>query len=159
VPTAVRTVPNGDDLSNDSDEVFHNPVDGGTYIAPGGWKVYSPEEPRPQEPPGGVTLGRITLLTSEAEFENRTSQNDLIAFIQEAVRLAQEPFGGLDERFDVLVQFTCRPDGHEVGLASQGEAPEDGLQQYFDALVAAKPLPVSDGELSFLVAISANGGA
>ena len=100
-----------------------------------------------------MTLGPITLLTPEAEFESRTSQNDLVAFIREAVRLAQEPFGGLEERFDVLVQFTCRPGGHEVGLAIQGEPPDDRLQQYYEALAAAEPLPVSDREVSFLVAI------
>lgn len=79
---------------------------------------------------------------------------DLIAFIQEAVRLAEDPFGKPGEHFQVMVQFTCRPDGHEVSLAYQGDAPQERLQQYFDALVSAKRLPVSHGELSFQVEIS-----
>src|SRR5688572_7652751 len=31
-------------------EVYQNPVDNKTYVAPGGWKVYLPDNPRPKEP-------------------------------------------------------------------------------------------------------------
>ena len=101
-----------------------------------------------------MTLGSIRLLNAESDFEVRSSQRDLVAFIQEAVRLAQAPFGNSGEQFQVMVQFTCRPDGHEVGLAYQGDAPQERLQQYLDAVVSAKRLPVSHGELSFQVEIS-----
>ena len=129
-------------------------MDGRSYVAPGGWRVHSPDEPSPKEHGRGVTLGSVRLLDAESDFEVRTSQTDLVTFIQEAVRLAQDPFGNSGEQFQVMVQFTCRPDGHEVDLAYQGDAPQERLQQYLDALASAKRLPVSHGELSFQVEIS-----
>ena len=137
-----------------SDEVFQNPVDGRTYVAPGGWSEHSPDEGRTPERAGGITLGSVTLLAAEAEIERQTSTEDLGAFIQEVVRLAEEPLCNSGKPFQVMVQFTCRPDGHEVEIAFHGEAPQERLQQYFDALVAAKRLPVSHGELPFLVELS-----
>lgn len=134
---------------------FHNPVDGRTHIAPGGWRNYRPDEARPQES-AGVTLESVTLLTAQADVDSRTSQDDLAAFIGEVVRSAEDPLGSAGTRFQVMVQFKCRPDGHDVELAHQGEAPQERLQQYYDALMAAKRLPVSHGELSFLVEISAD---
>jgi hypothetical protein len=136
--------------------VFQNPVDGRTYIAPGGWRTYRPDQARPQES-AGVRLESVTLLTAQADFDSRTSQDDMVTFIREVVRLAEDPLGSAGTKFQVMVQFKCRPDGHDVELAHQGDAPQERLQQYFDApLIAAKRLPVSHGELSFLVEISAD---
>ena len=131
-------------------------MDGRTYIAPGGWKVHSPDGDRPAEGAGGVTLGSVTLLAPQADFDSRTSQDDMVTFLGEAVRLAEDPLSNSGKQFQVLVQFTCRPDGHDVEMSYQGDAPQERLQQYFDALIAAKRLPVSHGELSFLVEISAD---
>jgi hypothetical protein len=134
---------------------FHNPVDGRTYIAPGGWRNYRPDQARPQES-AGVRLESVTLLTAQADFDSRTSEDDLATFIREVVRLAENPLGSAGTQIRVMVQFKCRPDGHDVELAHQGDAPQERLQQYYDALIAAKRLPVSHGELSFLVEISAD---
>jgi hypothetical protein len=104
-----------------------------------------------------VTFGYVRLLTAEADFESRTSQNDLVTFLQEAKRLAEDSLSNSGKQFKVLAQFTCRPDGHDVELAYQPEdAPQERLQQYFDALMAAERLPVSHGELSFQLEISAD---
>jgi hypothetical protein len=104
-----------------------------------------------------VTLGYVRLLTAEADFESRTSKNDLVTFLREAVRLAEDSLSSSGKQFKVLVQFTCRPDGHDVELGYQGDdVPQERLQQYFDALVAAERLPVSHGELSFQLEISAD---
>jgi hypothetical protein len=81
----------------------------------------------------------------------------MATFVREAVQLAEKPLGGSRKQFQVLVQFTCRPDGHDVELAYQGDAPQDRLQQYFDALTATKRLPLSDGELSFQIELIVNG--
>jgi hypothetical protein len=120
-------------------------------VASGGWKTASPEEPGEGTRAGCVSLEEVRLLATEDEFERRTSQEALSAFIREAVRLAEGPLGGSGTRLQVLAQFTCRPDGHDVQMAYQGDAPDEGLQEYYEALVAAEPLPVSDGELAFQV--------
>ena len=161
-----------DDLPS-SDEVFHNPVDGRAYAAPGGWRLHSPggqtytapgglrvhssDDARPEGSAGGVTLGLVRLLAPEADFESRTSKNDMVTFMREAVRLAEDSLASSGKQFQVMVQFKCRPDGHDVELAYQPEdAPQERLQQYFDALMAAERLPVSHGELSFQLEISAD---
>jgi hypothetical protein len=46
--------------------------------------------------------------------------------------------------------------GRSPEAGETGDAPQERLQQYYDALIAAKRLPVSRGELSFLVEISAD---
>lgn len=138
------------------DEVYHNPVDEKSYAVPGGWKTYQPEVPRPDEPGRKVRIEQVRLLTSEADAAARTDVSAMTAFIEEAARLADVAFGASARQVRVMVQFTCKPAGHEVELAHQGDATPELLQAYYDALVAAKKLPVRDGEVSFQVELSVN---
>src|SRR5262245_42229322 len=124
------------------DEVYHNPMDQKTYVAPGGWKSYQPESPRPDEPGRKVKTERIRLLTSEADMVARTDVSDVAAFLREAQRLADVSLGSSGKQFRVMAQFTCKPTGHEVALAYQGDGTPELLQAYYGALVAAKKLPV-----------------
>ncbi len=138
------------------DEVHHNPVDKKTYAAPGGWKMYHPDIPRPDEPGRKVKTELVRLLTSEADISDRTTVEDLASFLHEAERLAEESFGNGGRQFRVMVQFRCGPAGHEVRLAHQGDATQGLLQGYFDALTAAKKLPVKSGEVSFQLELLVN---
>jgi len=136
------------------DEVYHNPVDKKTYVAPGGWKTHQPETPRPDEPARKVKTERVRLLTSEADMAARTDVSAVVAYLREVERLADVSFGASGKHFRVMVQFTCKPAGHEVKLAHQGDATQELLQAYLDALIAAKKLPVRDGEVSFQLELS-----
>jgi hypothetical protein len=136
------------------DEAYLNPVDKKTYLAPGGWKTYLPETPRPDEPGRKVRTQHVRLLSSQSDIETRTTVADLAAFIREAERLADESFGKSGRRFQVMAQFHCQPTGHEVKLAHQGDATQELLQEYYDALTAAKKLRVKDGEVSFQLELS-----
>jgi len=136
------------------DDAFHNPVDDKTYVAPGGWKSYKPDVPRPDEPGKTVKTDRVRLLTSQSEIAERTTVADLGSFIKEAERLAEESFENSGKSFRLMVQFNCRPDGHEVKLAHQGEVTKDMLQPFYDGLTAAKKLPVKDGEVAFQLELS-----
>ena len=131
------------------DEVYHNPVDKKTYVAPGGWKTYQPATPRPDEPGRELKIAHVRLLASEADVAARTDVSDLAAFLREAERLANVSFGSSGKQFRVLVQVTCGPSGHEVEMAHEGDATRELLQAYYDGLVAAKKLPVREGEVSF----------
>jgi hypothetical protein len=75
-------------------------------------------------------------------------------FVREAVRLAELLFGSSGKQFRVMVQFTCKPPGHEVELAHERGATQELLQAYYDALAAANKLPVRDGEVSFQLELS-----
>jgi hypothetical protein len=136
------------------DEAYHNPMDKKTYTAPGGWKTYQPQVPRQDEPGRNVKTEHIRLLTSEADMEARTTVAELAAFLREAERLADESFGESGRQFRVMVQFNCKPAGHEVRLAHQGDAAQELLQAYYDALTTAKKLPVKEGEVSFQLELS-----
>lgn len=136
------------------DEVYHNPVDDKTYVAPGGWKTHKPEAPRPNEPGRKVKTERVRLLTSEADMTARTDVSAMVAYVKEAERLAEVSFGTSGKQFRVMVQFTFKPASHEVKLAHQGDATQELLQAYHDALLAAKNLPVRDGEVSFQLELS-----
>jgi hypothetical protein len=123
-------------------------VDKKTYVAPGGWKTYRPETSR-EEPGRKVKTKLVRLLTSQGDVAARTTVDDLVTFIREAERRADVAFGQFGKQFQVIVQFTCTPDGHEVKLAHQGDATEELLQAYHDALAVAKKLPVKGGDVSF----------
>ncbi len=136
------------------DEAYDNPVDEKTHVVPDGWKTHQPETPRPDEPERKVKIEQVRLLTSEADMAARTDVSDVAAFIEEAERLADTHFGAAGRQFRVVVQFTCKPAGHEVGLAHQGDATQELLQAYYDALASARKLPMRYGEVSFQLELS-----
>jgi len=136
------------------DEVYQNPLDGMTYVAPGGWKTHLPRTPRPDQEGQKVKPERVRLLTSDADILARTTVEDLTILIREAESLADVTLGHSDKRFQIMVQFTCKPSGHEIRLAHHGDATPEILQAYFDALSAAKNLPVKEGEVSFQIELS-----
>ena len=64
------------------DEVYHNPVDEMTYVAPGGWKTYLPRTPRPDLPGQTVKTERVRLLTSQADVTARMTVDGLATCCQ-----------------------------------------------------------------------------
>jgi hypothetical protein len=138
------------------DEVYRNPVDQKTYVAPGGWKTYNPDVPRMEEPGKKVKCDQIRLLTAQDDIASRTTVEALTEFIKEAERLADQSFDKAGKPFRLLVQLYCRPAGHEVKVAHPGDAPQEMLQHYYDALTVAKKLPVKEGEVSFQLELSVN---
>ena len=149
-----RPPPPAKEATVSPDEVYHNPVDKKAYVAPGGWKTHHPETPRPVEPGRKVKSEQVRLLTSEADMAARTDVSAVAAYLKEAERLGDVSFGSSGKQFRVIAQFTCKPNGHEVKLAHQGDATRELLQEYYDALLAAKKLPVRDGEVSFQLELS-----
>ena len=140
-----------------SDEAFHNPVDNKTYVAPGGWKSYQPENPRTDEPGKKVKTEQIRLLTSQDDIAARTTVKELASFIQVAERLADESFGKSAKKFQLMVRFNCMPAGHNVKMAHKGDdAPLELLQRFHDGLMAAKKLSVNQGEVAFQIELSIN---
>lgn len=140
--------------ARDQAEAYHNPVDDKTYIAPGGWETFEPASPRPDQPGRKVKTELLRLLTSQADTAARTSAEQVAEFVHEAERLAEVSFAMAGEPCRITAQFTCTPAGHEVKLAHEGDAPQELLQQYYDALTAAKKLPVTEGEVSFQLVLA-----
>ena len=129
------------------DEVYQNPVDKKSYVAPGGWNTYRPSggvEPTAEK----VSLEGVRLLQSQEEIGNRTSVRELATFIDLAHRAASEVFASYDTPAVLLVQFTCLPEKCPPDIAFQGEPPQELLRAYYDRLKQLKPLRVS-GEVKF----------
>ena len=126
---------------------YPNPVDGRTYVAPGGWKTY--------EPKGGVkpsdkkvSLDGIRLLQSQDEIAARTTVEKLAAFIESARAAGDDVFSSYGKPAALLVQFTSAPGHHTVEIASQGEIPRELLQRYYDKLETLRPLDTT-GQVRF----------
>src|SRR5262245_25195813 len=89
---ADRPPPTKKEATVSPDEVYHNPVDKKTYVAPGGWKTHQPEVPRADEPGQKVKMEQVRLLTSEADLAARTDVSAVATFLKEAERLASVSF-------------------------------------------------------------------
>jgi hypothetical protein len=139
-----------------SDEIFQNPVDKKTYVAPGGWTNYQPNQPHPIDPTKKVRTNGVRLLVSDADLTARTTVRELTTFIQEAERLANATLGQSISSSKLLVQFTCSPNGHKVEIAHQGEVDPALLQSFYDAVLRAKKLLVSSGAVTFQLELSVN---
>lgn len=133
------------------DQAYLNPIDGKTYVAPGGWRTYQPQPGVKREPADEkVKLEHVRLLTPEDEIASRTSIEDLAKFIKRAEQIASKVFGKSDKRLKLLVEFTCSPSGHELQIAHQPEDVNKGLLQAFhNALTKMDKLRVKNGKLVF----------
>jgi hypothetical protein len=136
------------------DKAYRNPVDGKTYVARSSWKNYEPKTRRPDDPARKVNLEQVVLLTPQPRITERTTTVELIAFLREAEKLADQSFGTSGKSFRVMAQFKCEPGGHAVKLTHQGEATQELLDHYYTALVSADKLPVTHGDVSFLIELS-----
>jgi hypothetical protein len=128
------------------------PVDDG-FDVEGGWKTYKPIRP-PDAPAATVKVQHVRLLTSQADIEARTTAAEVAAFLREAERLAGESFWRSSTRFVVTVEFTCRPGGHAVQLAHEGDTNLGLLQHYYGSLRLAKKMPVDHGEVRIQMELS-----
>ena len=141
------------------EEVFHNPVDGKTYVAPGGWHQYAPATPSNDQVGRPAQTQHIRLLTEQHQIAERTTMDALAAFIRVTEQLANQKLAASETAFRLLIQFACRPSGHDVQLATEGGASRDVLQGLFEALSEMERLPVSDGEVSFQIEMRVTPGA
>jgi hypothetical protein len=141
-------------ITEDSNKVYQNPVDHKAYVAEGGWTTYEPDVPRTEKSNKKVKVEAIRLLTPEEDIAAQTTVEEISAFIKDAERRADESLEKSDKAFQLLVQFSCKPGGHQVKLVHQGDASKELLQRYYDSLRAIKKLPIKQGEVSFQLEIS-----
>jgi tetratricopeptide (TPR) repeat protein len=135
------------------DQAYHNPIDGKTYVAPGGWRTYQPQPGAKTEPvKEKVKVDHVRLMTPEDEIASRTSVKDLAKFVKQAEQIASKTFGKSDKGLKLLVEFTCSPSGHELQIAHQPEdVDKELLQAFYAALAKMDKLPVKEGKLAFQI--------
>ncbi len=106
------------------EDAYYNPVDGGTYTTD--WYVANPQG-APQ--PRGRLHTSLRLLTPDIEIAARTTVENGARFVKAAeARIAAvlEAFPGA---CDLVVQFDCRSESHEVRIAHRGGVPASVLTQ------------------------------
>ena len=133
------------------EQAYQNPVDHKTYVAPEGWKSYTPKDGVKQSKEK-VTIFGVRLLQDQYKMAARTTPAELASFIQVARGVASEVFAKYDKPATVLVQFTCIPGAHSVELASSGDPPKELMQSFYDKLMAMQQLRTT-GEVKFQVSL------
>jgi hypothetical protein len=136
------------------DNSYHNPVDGNSYVAPNGWKTYTPAN-GVQKSNEKVRLQDVRLLQSQDELAARTTPEELASFIQLAHQAASQVFASYNKPVVILTQFSCLPGKCTARIASRGQPPDDLLQSYYDNLMRLTPLRVS-GEVKFQFTLDIN---
>ena len=133
-------------------ERYDNPVDGRTYVAPGGWQTYKPRGgPRPAQ--GKIRLDHVRLLSSQSELGSNVGEEALVQYIKQIEKQAAEVFGESKPGV-VLVQVNSAPEHQEIQLAYQGEVDELLIARFHDRLVSLEPLKVRNSAVAFLLQIS-----
>ena len=135
-------------------ERYDNPVDGRSYVAPGGWQTYKPQgesaQPAAQQK---VRLDGVRLLSSQSEFSSSVGVQALASYIRQIENQAAGIFvsskGGV-----VLVQVNSAPESQHIKLASQGEIEQALMQKFYDALMKMERLEVRNKAVAFQVQIA-----
>ena len=132
-------------------ERYNNPVDGRTYIAPGGWQTYKPQggsaKPATQQK---ARLDGIRLLSSQSDFESSVGTQALANYIREIEKHAASIFG-LSKSGTVLVQVNSTPQSQDIKLASQGEIDQVLMQTFYKELMNMERLNVRNKAVAFKV--------
>jgi hypothetical protein len=117
------------------DETYYNPIDGLAYVAPAGWKTYTPQSLLPDTIPSATPLQDVRLLSSEEEFAANLPTPafaTLAKAIQEQVRIicAQS-----STSFGLLIQCTLYPDkAPTFKIATREDNDQEVLQRLHKAL-------------------------
>jgi hypothetical protein len=135
-------------------ERYDNPVDGRTYVAPGGWQTYKPQggaaQPAAQQK---TRLAGVRLLSSQSDFESSVGTQALATYIRQIEKHAAGIFGS-SKSGTVLVQINSAPQSQDVKLASQGEIDRVLMQKFYDALMKMERLNVRNKPVAFQVQIA-----
>jgi hypothetical protein len=131
------------------DEVYVSPIDGETFIAPGGWNMYHPDTPAIAATNGRVKVADIRLLTSQADIAARVSVKDMAAFIREIERCTENVLADHADQTQILMRLRCKPQGHDVTLSGRGDTPQQLMEAIFKIVSQLPPVSVSEGEVVF----------
>jgi hypothetical protein len=132
-------------------EAYQNPVDGRTYVSPGGWKTYLPQGKVAPDSTAKVRLASVRLLNPQSDFAE-LGVDVLSNYIKRVVSHAEASFAG-GKGGTILAQFTCGARGQSVKLASKGEVDKALLQKFYEQLAAMEKLEVKGRDLAFQVEI------
>jgi hypothetical protein len=106
------------------EDAYYNPVDGRTYFSD--WHLWRPQGP--VLPPGRFQT-TLRLLTSEEELASRTTPEQGVKFVKEAEARIAAVLDDFPSACELVVQFDCSADSHEVRVAHRGEIPVVVLSQ------------------------------
>lgn len=135
------------------EELFHNPIDGRTYHAPGGWITHFPQGGGAKHDSGPVSMF-IRLLSSEDDLRRAIDVGELGLFAKAGAEAAEEIFRNSRQQSKILVQFDCYKDRNQIRMVYQG-TPEPGLLHAYHSRMSRLPaLPLRSEPITFQIEIS-----
>ena len=108
-------------------------------------------------PTGRLALGPVKLVTSEEQFTQRASAEELGVFCREIQRCAERVLAGHDAQLELRLQVICRPRSHRVGVSHRGEITEATLDALIEALEQLPALRVKS-EVTFEIELTMSAG-
>ena len=134
--------------AQEQEEAFHNPADGSTYVAPGGWKEYSPKSGQPNNGEKVYVKG-VRLLNSQDDFAKWTTVDSLANYLKKIDAIALSIFSNSKKEGAVLVQFESTPNKTEIKISLQGELDHKMIQSFYTEAQSVSPLIVFKGKLKY----------
>jgi hypothetical protein len=136
----------------DDAKAYHNPVDGKTYVAEGGWRQHEPRKQNEALTSGPVALKEVRFLSSDQDFGANVSTESLARFIRDVHSRVQTHLGSCTRPAELLVQYTLHPEERpQVSMAAKGALEQKQLQKVHEALETIEPLHSRAVELSFQI--------
>jgi hypothetical protein len=99
----------------------------------------------------------VKLVTSEEQFTQRASAEELGVFCREIQRCAERVLAGHDAQLELRLQVICRPRSHRVGVSHRGEITEATLDALIEALEQLPALRVKS-EVTFEIELTMSAG-
>ncbi|TPD66862.1 hypothetical protein [Flavobacterium microcysteis] len=98
---------------------YHNPIDNKTYTSEGGFKSYRNGQEITSTPMGTkeTALEKVVLLSSDLEFKENSSVEDVGLIIDQTKTIFEELFKNSDESGKIMIQFELKKDNNEIEFA------------------------------------------
>ncbi len=145
------------------EQTYHNPVDGMSYYAEGGWTVCGSPAPPTGTDFAPLSRLRCVLLNSDEELKARVSVEAFSDYFRAIQAIVQGHFAALAEGpgLELIIQFEVGPDRRvELGLALRPpvEVEDLRLRDLHGSLLALPAPPVSHGPIRFQLCCDIWGG-
>jgi hypothetical protein len=130
-------------------QAYHDPVDGQTYVAPGGWTEYNPLATHWPAVRWPVRLDHVRLLSPQDLVATNVTVEALARFLKDVETRVMAQLRSSTTAFEVQIHVNLFPDqAPQLRMAARGDAPHEQLQQVHDALGAVEPLRTREHPIS-----------
>jgi len=137
------------------DSTYQNPVEGISYTAK--WKSYSPANGSTAKTIGPITVKSIRLLSTQAEFADNISANELSEFIKATQNNIAKSVGQPTDSYELLIDTILTKNKEpRFEIASKGKVSDEQLQKIYDGLKEMTGFKSKSAELKYEIYLEIN---